>query len=162
LTSEVVTAEGRFEVAPHSCFACGELNEHGLHLRLHVAGDTCWTETTLTQDFHGWEGIAHGGIVATILDEVMAWALASADAWGYTARMTVEYKKPTPIGRRLRGEGRVVEQRRRVLATSGRLIDAETGDLLATAEGVYVSAPEERKSELKARYRFRLVPEDQP
>ena len=160
MTSEVVTAAGRFEVAPHACFACGELNAHGLHLRLHVAGDTCWTETTLPSEFQGWEGIAHGGIIATILDEVMAWALASADAWGYTARMTIEYKRPARIGRRLRGEGRLVEQRRRVMTTSGRLFDADSGEVIATADGLYVAAPAERRRELKERYRFRLVPED--
>ena len=159
MTSEAGATEGRYEVAPHSCFACGELNAHGLRLRLHVAGDACWTETTLSSDFQGWEGITHGGIVATILDEVMGWALATADSWGYTARMTVEYKKPTQVGRRLRAEGRIVERRRRVINTAGRLLDAETGELLATADAVYVAAPPERLAELKERYQFRLVPE---
>jgi acyl-coenzyme A thioesterase PaaI-like protein len=162
LTSEVVTTGGRFEVTPHACFACGELNAHGLHLDLHVAGDTCWTELTLRPDFQGWEGIAHGGIVATILDEVMAWALASADAWGYTARLSIEYRRPVPVGARIRGEGRLIERRRRLLATAGRLVDAATGEVLATAEGTYVAAPQARRDEMKARYGFRLVPEAGP
>ncbi len=160
MTSEVVTAAGRFEVSPHACFACGELNEHGLHLVLHVSGDTCWTELVLLPAFQGWEGIAHGGIVATVLDEVMAWALASADAWGYTARMSIEFRRPVPVGARVRGEGRVIERRRRLLTTRGQLLDPATGDVYATAEGVYVAAPEARREELKARYRFRLVPDD--
>ena len=159
MTSEVVTAAGRFEVAPHSCFACGELNAVGLRLVLHVAGDTCWTETTLATDFQGWEDITHGGIVATILDEVMGWALASADSWGYTAKLTIQYRRPTPIGRRLRAEGRLVERRRRLLTTRAQLTDAETGEVLATADALYVAAPPERKQALKDRYRFRLVPE---
>lgn len=157
MTSEVVTTSGRFEVAPHSCFACGELNAVGLRLVLHVEGDTCWTETTLASDFQGWEGITHGGIIATILDEVMGWALASADSWGYTARLTIDYRHPTPIGRRLRAEGSLVERRRRLLTTRARLVDAETGELLATADALYVAAPPDRKQELKDRYRFRLV-----
>jgi acyl-coenzyme A thioesterase PaaI-like protein len=160
LTSDVVTAVGRYEVSPHACFACGALNVHGLHLVLHVAGDTCWTELTLLPDFQGWEGIAHGGIVATILDEVMGWALAGADAWGYTARMSIEYKRPVPVGARIRGEGRLVERRRRLLTLAGRLVDVDTGEVLATAEALYVAAPEARRQELKARYGFRLVPED--
>ena len=160
MTSEVVTETGRFEVSPHACFACGELNAHGLHLRLHVTGETCWTELTLLPDFQGWEGIAHGGIVATILDEVMAWALASQDAWGYTARMSIEFRRPVPIGTPIRGEGRVVERRRRLLTTAGRLVDPTTGEVFASAEGLYVAAPEARREELKARYGFRLVPEE--
>jgi len=155
-----VTAVGRFEVSPHACFACGTLNAHGLHLILHVAGDTCWTELTLRPEFQGWEGIAHGGIVATILDEVMGWALAGADAWGYTAKMSIEYRRPVPVGARIRGEGRLVERRRRLLTLTGRLLDAETGDVFATADATYVAAPEAQLAELKARYDFRLVPED--
>jgi len=160
LTSEVVTAVGRYEVSPHACFACGALNAHGLHLVLHVAGDTCWTDLTLRPDFCGWEGIAHGGIVATVLDEVMGWALASADAWGYTAKMSIEYRRPVPVGVRVRGEGRVIERRRRLLTTSARLVDPATGAVYATAEGLYVAAPEAQREALKARYGFRLVPED--
>jgi acyl-coenzyme A thioesterase PaaI-like protein len=160
LTSDVATPVGRFEVSPHGCFACGTLNAHGLHLVLHVAGDTCWTELTLRRDFQGWEGIAHGGIVATILDEVMGWALASADAWGYTAKMSIEYKRPVPVGARIRGEGRLVGRRRRLLTLTGRLVNASTGEVLATAEALYVAAPEAQREELKARYGFRLVPED--
>ena len=159
MTSEVVTEAGRFEVAPHACFACGELNAVGLRLVLHVAGDTCWTETSLASNFQGWEDVTHGGIVATILDEVMGWALASADSWGFTARLTIEYRRPTPIGRLLRAEGRLVGRRRRLLTTKARLMDVATGELLATADALYVAAPPERKQALKDRYRFRLIPE---
>jgi len=159
LTSEVVTTAGRFEVTPHACFACGELNAHGLHLALHVTGDVCWTELVLDPDFQGWEGIAHGGIVATILDEAMAWALASRDAWGYTARLTLEYHRPVPIGVPLRGEGRIVERRRRLIRTEGKLIDPASGDVFASAEGVYVTAPAAQLAALKERYGFRFVPE---
>jgi uncharacterized protein (TIGR00369 family) len=159
LTSEVVTAAGRFEVTPHACFACGELNAHGLHLALHVTGDVCWTELVLEPDFQGWEGIAHGGIVATILDEAMAWALASRDAWGYTARLTLEYHRPVPIGVPLRGEGRIVEHRRRLIRTEGALVDPASGVVFASAEGVYVTAPAAQLAALKKRYGFRFVPE---
>ena len=160
MTSEVLTAVGRFEVSPHACFACGTLNAHGLHLVLHVAGDTCWTELTLLPEFCGWEGIAHGGIVATVLDEVMGWALAGADAWGFTAKMSIEYRRPVLVGARIRGEGRLVKRRRRLLTLTGRLLDVSTGEVLATAEALYMAAPEAQREALKARYGFRLVPED--
>jgi len=159
LTSEVVTAAGRYVVSPHACFACGELNTHGLQLVLHVADETCWTELTLLPDFQGWEGIAHGGIVATILDEVMGWALAAADAWGFTAKMSIDYKRPVPVGTRIRGEGRLVSRRKRLLTMTARLLDADTGVVLATADALYVAASAAQLAELKERYAFRLVPE---
>jgi acyl-coenzyme A thioesterase PaaI-like protein len=156
----VVTAAGRYVVSPHACFACGELNTHGLHLVLHVDGEMCWTELTLRPEFQGWEGIAHGGVVATILDEVMGWALAAKDAWGFTAKMSTDYKRPVLVGTHLRGEGRLVEQRKRLLTMTARLLDADTGVVLATADALYVAAPAAQLAELKERYAFRLVPED--
>jgi acyl-coenzyme A thioesterase PaaI-like protein len=165
LTSEVERATreegtanvgGRdFTFEPHRCFACGELNEHGLHLQLHVDDAGCWTELVLDERFQGWEGVAHGGIVCTILDEVMAWSVIGRDTWGVTARMTVEFKRPVPVGRRLRGEGRVTEDRRRLFRTAGTLLDAETGETLAAGEATFVSAPPDQLAALKARYRLR-------
>ena len=148
----------RFVFEPHRCFACGELNERGLRLALHADATGCWTELTLDPVFQGWDGIAHGGIVCTILDEVMAWSVIGRDTWGVTARMSVDFKRPVPVGRRLRAEGTVTSSNRRFLRTSGRLTDAGTDELFATSEGTYVAAPAERLAELKARYQ--LLPVD--
>ncbi|MFL5757929.1 MAG: PaaI family thioesterase [Chloroflexota bacterium] len=156
--TDIRMRDGRLEIAPHNCFACGSLNTHGLQLELHAANDVCWTELVLDARFEGWAGIAHGGIVCTVLDEVMAWALVEHDLWGVTARMAVEFKRPLPIGTRVRGEGHVVEARRRLVTTRGVLFD-EARTVLATAEGLYVGASEARKAELKSRYAFRIVPE---
>jgi uncharacterized protein (TIGR00369 family) len=149
----------RIVLEPHNCFACGSLNTHGIQLELHAGEGRCWTELELDRRFEGWEGIAHGGIVTTILDEVMAWALVESDSWGVTARMQVEFKRPVPIGRRIRGEGHVVEVRRRVVRAQGVLLDALDGTVLATAEGTFVAAPDAQKQALKERYGFRLEPE---
>jgi uncharacterized protein (TIGR00369 family) len=148
----------RIELAPHNCFACGTLNAHGLHLELHAGDDRCWVELTLADRFEGWEGMAHGGIVCTILDEVMAWALVDHDIWGVTARMHVEFKRPVPIGRPIRGEGRVKNARRRLVEAEGVITDPADGSVLARAEATFVGASEARKAELKARYGFDLGP----
>ncbi len=157
--SDVPIEGRRILLSPHNCFACGELNVHGLRLELHAGGNRCWTELSLDDRFEGWEGIAHGGIVTTILDEVMAWALVDHDVWGVTARMSLEFKRPVPIGRPIRAEGRVLEVRRRLVTAEGVVVDMADGTLLARSEGTYVGAPDARKEELKARYRFRLEPD---
>lgn len=159
--SRLITDAGSgmtIEVAPHHCFACGALNEHGIHLDLHVDGDRCWTELVLADRFQGWDGIAHGGIICTILDEVMAWSLAATDNWGLTARMSVDFKRPVRLGVPIRGEGWVTNVRRRLVETAARLVDPVSGELLATATATYVAADAARKAELQARYRFRLTP----
>jgi uncharacterized protein (TIGR00369 family) len=147
----------RIALEPHNCFACGTRNTHGLQLELHAGDDRCWVELTLAERFQGWDGIAHGGIICTILDEVMAWALVDHDIWGVTARMSVEFRRPVPIGRPIRGEGRVTGVRRRIVEAEGILVDPATGTVLARSEATFVGASEERKAELKARYGFRLV-----
>jgi uncharacterized protein (TIGR00369 family) len=167
LTSEpavrdVRIAGQRIAVLPHSCFACGTLNVHGLHLELHAANDQCWVETTLAERFQGWDGIAHGGIICTILDEVMAWALIDHDMWGVTARMNVEFKRPVPLGRPIRAEGRIVEVRKRIVEAAGVLLDPADGVILARSTATYFGAPEDKKAELKARYGFALDPNATP
>jgi acyl-coenzyme A thioesterase PaaI-like protein len=163
LTSETGTARvlpgpgvPRFEISDHNCFACGALNEHGLGLVLHVERARCWTDVTLDRRFEGWDGIAHGGILSTILDEVMAWALVGDDSWGVTARMAVDFRKPVRVGVTFRGEGWIARSRRRVIETQARLIGHD-GDVLATATGTYVAAGADRRAELRARYGFRFV-----
>ena len=156
-----VTVRGRRVVLdPHHCFACGELNEHGLHLVLHTDDERCWTDLALDPRFQGWDGIAHGGIVATILDEVMAWALIGRDAWGVTARMELAFRRPVPLATPIRGEGWVLDARRRLLTTEGRITEVETGAVLATAAATYVAAPADQRAILRARYRFRLADDD--
>jgi acyl-coenzyme A thioesterase PaaI-like protein len=156
LTSEarVIDVPGvpRFQIAPHHCFACGSLNTSGMGLVLHVERGRSWVELTLEPRFQGWEGIAHGGIVTTILDEVMAWALVGEDSWGLTARLSVDFKRPVVVGQALHAEGWIARARRRIVDTEGRLTDSTSGQTLATATGVYVAADEARKQELRERY----------
>ena len=144
-----------FEFEPHNCFACGSLNEHGLQLDLHLGDGRSWTELELAARFEGWVGIAHGGILATLLDEVMAWALVAQDNWGVTARLAVEFRRPVPIGQPIRAEGWIVRSRRRLVDTAGQVVDSD-GTLLARADAVYLAADENRKRELQARYGYRI------
>jgi acyl-coenzyme A thioesterase PaaI-like protein len=123
-------------------------------LVLHVEPGRAWTDVTLEQRFQGWDGIAHGGILCAILDEVMAWSLVAEDNWGLTARMAVEFHKPIEIGRPIRAEGWILRSRRRIVDTAARIVDASTTQELATASGVYVAADEARKQELRERYAY--------
>ncbi len=157
-TPLISTAIGdRFALAPHNCFACGTLNTNGLGLLVHIERGRSWAELELDRRFEGWEAIAHGGIVCTILDEVMAWALVGEDNWGVTARISVDFKKPVPLGTLLRADGWITRSRRRLVDTEARIADSSTGMDLATATGVYVAADAERKRELQERYGFRRL-----
>ena len=161
-SSATASAEDAFDFEPHHCFACGELNEHGLHLQIHTDPDGSWIETTLAPGFQGWDSVAHGGIVCTILDEVMAWSVIGRGTWGVTARLNVAFRKPIPTGRAIRAEGRVVEMQRRASRTAGTVLDLATGDVLATAEGTFIAVPAAELERLKARYGMRRTTDAGP
>jgi acyl-coenzyme A thioesterase PaaI-like protein len=149
--------DGAFEFAPHRCFACGELSAHGLHLDLHVDPSGAWTELALDAQFQGWDAVAHGGIVCTILDEVMAWSVIGRGTWGVTARLNVAFRRPIVTGRPIRAEGWVVDGTKRACRTAGHVKDASTGEVLATADGTFVALPPDQLEGLKARYGMRRI-----
>ena len=152
--------DGAFDFEPHRCFACGELNEHGLHLAIHTDPTGSWTETTLEPRFQGWEAVAHGGVVCTLLDEVMAWAVIGRGTWGVTARLNVTFRRPIPVGRSIRAEGWVVDESRRVHRAEGRIVDVDSADVLATGESTFVAVPPSEVERLKARYGMRRLAEE--
>jgi acyl-CoA thioesterase FadM len=72
-----------------------------------------------------------------------------------TARLSVAFRRPIPIGRAIRAEGWVVEEHRRASRTAGRVIDAATKEVLATSDGTFVALPSDELERLKARYGLR-------
>jgi hypothetical protein len=169
LTSEVATRPadtgprqrvGQFDFAAHGCFACGQLNVHGLRLVLHAAGDRCWTELSIPATFQGWEGITHGGVVSAILDEVMAWSLIGAERLGFTARLEVDFRRPVPIDTPIRAEGWIVDRRRRRFDTQATLTNGTTGEVLVEARAIYLGAAVGQEAALRERYDIRIVPEE--
>jgi acyl-coenzyme A thioesterase PaaI-like protein len=151
----------RFELVPHNCFVCGELNAHGLRIAIRAQGRRVYADLTLGHDHEGWVDVAHGGIVAALLDEVMEWALFEDEAWGMTAEMTVRYRRPVPVGEPIHVEGWVVEGRHRRYRTAARVLDG-AGQVLANAQGTYLSAAPAEAAQLRSRYRFRAVRIDDP
>jgi uncharacterized protein (TIGR00369 family) len=80
------------------------------------------------------EGIAHGGIVGTLLDEASAWALiAHAGRLGFTTEMNIRFQKPVPIGRPLSVEAHVLEHDTKKARTRA-CVTSQYGDLLAEAQ----------------------------
>lgn len=95
----------------NKCFACGGDNPRGLHLEFRFQGDEYVTEFT-PQDWHqGWAGIVHGGLIATLLDEVMTRMCWERELHVATAELTVRYKQPVPLGRKTITRGRIRKRR---------------------------------------------------
>lgn len=122
-----------------NCFACGPRNAAGLRLRFEREGDGgARTQTVLAEHFQGWRGVAHGGIVAALLDEAMAHAAGMLGYRGVTAELTTRFKKPVPLSTPIVVRGRVESMRRTVMDVSAEIRTPE-GELLASAEGRFIA-----------------------
>jgi uncharacterized protein (TIGR00369 family) len=151
-SATIVDRDGRrYAFADHNCFACGAGNPIGLHLEIQVDDGEARATWTPGQDYVGWESKVHGGLLATLLDEVMAWAPAADDAWAVTAEMNIRYRAPANPGEPLTAVGRVMSRRRRIYHVHGE-VRGEDGRLVAEADGRFLGATPSEKAGLKERY----------
>ncbi len=148
----IVAGDGRrYAFADHNCFACGADNPIGMQLHIEIGEGTARAAWVAGRDYVGWSDKLHGGIIATLLDEVMAWAPSSFDSWAVTAEMSIRYRSPATPGERLIATGRVAERRRRIFEVVGEVRGADDR-LIAECRGRYLGASPTAKAELKDRY----------
>lgn len=121
-------------VDDHYCFVCGMENVEGLRLKWTVEGLSTTSEFVPDRKYQGWQGILHGGIIATLLDEAMTRLSCIISGGSLTAEMTVRFVAPAYIGKRLLIRGEVVNQRRKILEMKA-FIHSETGVLIAYSTG---------------------------
>ncbi len=121
------------------CFGCGPRSAIGLKLRFAELEDRSVVgNVTVTQPYQGWRGVVHGGIVALMLDETMAYAAAALGYLGVTGEMKIRFKKPVPTNEPLVLSGKVLWQRRNVFGIEAQVAD-RSGKVLAFSQGSFVS-----------------------
>lgn len=122
------------------CFACGKNNPHGLRMRVdYEDGDQSATcSLSLGRRFQGWNGIAHGGVVSTLLDEIMAHAVMKHLGQGMTTDMQTRYRAPVPLGQQIRVRGWVDTSNRRLATTKAEIHLTDDGKLLAEAQARFL------------------------
>lgn len=109
----------------NNCFVCGEKNPVGLRLTFQddPQARTARAEVVFPAHFQGWRNTVHGGLIATVLDEVMVRAASRSGDKCVTAEIQVKYRKPVATGQPFEAFGRVLEARGRVLLAEGELRD---------------------------------------
>jgi acyl-coenzyme A thioesterase PaaI-like protein len=129
-------------IAHHDlCFGCGLANPFGLQLELHPTGDReLRGRFFVKQDHPGPPGFAHGGVLASALDEAMALAVAR-EALAYSARLELDLRGMAPVGTFIHVIARVErrEGRKRWAAAELR---GEGDRLVASGRGLYVEPPD--------------------
>jgi uncharacterized protein (TIGR00369 family) len=133
----------------HSCFVCGESNPAGLKLRFETDGRIVRTRFTPRPEHIGFKQVVHGGLIATLLDEIMVWACAvQTKRFAFCAELTVRFQSPLQPGEEVLATAELVENRRgRIFEAKGELRN-KAGEILANATGKYFPIKEEIAAEM--------------
>ena len=124
------------------CFGCGPRNPHGLQLVFRIEANTVVANFQPREEHQGFPGIIHGGIVASLFDEILGRTalLGNNPEWTMTGRLEVRYRRYVPYGPLLRVRASLDTQRRRMIQASGLLTLAEDEHVvLAEAQGTFMS-----------------------
>jgi acyl-coenzyme A thioesterase PaaI-like protein len=125
------------------CFVCGKHNPDGLHLDFEPDG-TAGVRTTYTipERFQGFAGLAHGGILATILDECMVNTLWLRGVAAVTARFEVRLRRPVPVGQQVIFRAHVVRASAKGFTVESRA-ELSDGTVVAESQGLLVKVAAE-------------------
>ncbi len=125
------------------CFVCGEARSGRLGVRFKVVNGMVKGVFIPSEKHVGFPGIVHGGILAALLDEAMAWAVyAQTGLFGLSVEITVRFFKPLPPGRKVEVVGFVLRRKHRFLEVTSE-IQGEDAVIYARAWGRFLLAPKE-------------------
>lgn len=136
------------------CFGCGQGNAIGLKLSFRCDGNVVFSELTCGEQYQGWPGIVHGGIIACILDEAISHAAHFNGKSCITAKMEVRFKNPAPVGEPLFITSRLIRNTRKLIEATAK-ITLKDGTTVAEGSALqyvvkpkpgYPAAPKESRS----------------
>lgn len=126
------------------CFVCGVENNFGLRLTFYdTAPGRVEADWTASEQFQGFPGIVHGGILAAVLDEAATRTVMGANSskrMVVTGSLDVRFRKPVPVNNPLRVIGILSDDKGEIIRAESQIVDGK-GTILATAAAILVSAP---------------------
>ncbi len=136
----------RFKPLPtpgnNPCFGCGSGNAIGLGMQFYSDGRSVASSLVVPEHLCGWRQVVHGGIVATILDEIMGWsAIYLMKKVVLTKRLTVDFLKPTMVNQELFVEGWVAERPDDRHVAIHAAIHTKDKEISARGEGLFTLFP---------------------
>ncbi len=124
------------------CFVCGDQNPFGLNVPFYTKDGKVVAEYVAGSHFQGYRNILHGGILSALLDEVMIRAVLAKGIFSLTSEIRVKFKKIVEIGDKLYLEGRMVEDKGKILLAEGKITNPQN-ELIAEGEGKFFRAKKE-------------------
>ncbi len=112
----------------HQCFGCSSGNPYGLQMEFFSDNESLFSWLTVPNHLCGWDNLVHGGVLSTILDEIMGWtAIHFLKKFAFTRAMTIEFLKSVQIGEKIWAQASVLEVTggKREAIVEGRLYKEE-------------------------------------
>ena len=136
------------KIDPH-CFACGFDNKHGLDMHFETNGERLRSRVKVPSHLRGWSNLVHGGIISTMIDEIMSWAAIHLLAkFILTKSIKIDFKKPLTINTPVIIYGYIVEEKSDRAVTMAADIYDEAGGLYASGQGEFALFTPEQFSKL--------------
>ncbi len=127
-----------FRSDANRCFVCGPGNPIGLKLVFRLDGDVCRAEFT-PDDIHcGYDGVTHGGIIFSTLDDVMANWIYLKGIRAFTAKCNIRYQDSLPTGTPVLLEGHCIKQKRRLIVMQGKMLRQDDHKVVAETEASFM------------------------
>lgn len=122
------------------CFVCDERNSRGLRIPFFHDDetDTVFAEFTLDEASSGPPALVHGGLLMTLCDEAMGWAvIVVAGVWALTASNTHRFLRPVRLNRPYRVEARITRRDEAGVHVTATIVSVPNGKLSVEAEAVF-------------------------
>ena len=130
------------------CFVCGDNNENGLKIDFYYSDGKARAEYVPARNFEGYKDILHGGILSTLLDEVMIKSILANGLLTVTSQIEVKFKAPAQIGKKIILEGKIKENRARLILAEGKAF-TQDGEIIAISKGTYFKVKGQMKKQLE-------------
>jgi acyl-coenzyme A thioesterase PaaI-like protein len=128
------------------CFACGARNPIGIRMQVKYLEDSMAAQSLLAlpREFQDWQEVIHGGILATMLDEIMMHAVWHFAGAGVTLGMEVQFRQPLAPEELVLVRGRLTETKGRRLKAQGEIIRQTDNRLIANSLGRFLLLKEDK------------------
>lgn len=128
-----------FERNANHCFVCGPSNTSGLRVQFKLNTEGfCHARWTSSNDYMGYDGVTHGGILFSLLDDVMANFFFLQGEICVTAKAAVRYRNPLKIGETVLLNSKLISRRRNVAIIEASATREHDGLLIASSTGHFM------------------------
>jgi acyl-coenzyme A thioesterase PaaI-like protein len=127
-------------------------------LNFYRQGSSICSDVVLSRNHVGWQNMAHGGIISTLLDEIMSWTVIYfKKVFSVTRQIQVRYLKPVPVEVPITVKGTITSDGTSRSCRAEAILLNSRGNVLAKGEGEFVLLSEHRLTDLPDEFKEQMI-----